>query len=225
MGRDIDILYHSDSFAYSKRTQGFIPKTIFIKEPTAAVDLKAETVFFQDFGVPNPSELFFSIDESSPLLEITTADVYDVVNRVGRWEYLRWVPYEEQPKKKDVIAFLIDNGYSTMKEHVKKAEDFWVPTWPAMLSLVEDEPEWRSVDSDEARIKREERKRREDFDRAIAEKCGLCKSVKDLAKREGWFVHGKQYFEAVPCLADPEHQKRRTMAPWLQNPEEKVKNA
>ena len=216
MHSDVDILYHTDSFAYSKRCAGFIPKTIFIKEPTASAIEKEEVIFFQDFGIPNPSELFISIDEAA-LPEITDADIYDVFNLTARWSYLRYLSGKEQLDiKRDPIKFLLENGFSVRHTKEKRPDNWWVPTWPAMIRLVEDpEPEWRSVDNPEAVARREERKRREDTDRAIARKCCLCATRKDLAIREGYFVHGHSYHRTLPCLAHEEHRKRDTIAHWL----------
>ncbi len=217
MHSDVDIIYNTDQFAYSKRTSGFVPKTIFINEPTASADKKKEVIFFQDFGIPNPSQIFISIDEAA-LPEITDADIYDVFNYFGRWSFIRDLSDQERLKiRMDPVEFLLRNGFSDRNNAPgKKPENWWIPTWPAMLTIAEDpEPEWRSCDSGEAFIRREERKRLEEFDRKIRSVCNRCSILKNLAIRDTDFVHGRLYDHVTPCLARELHYKRGTIAPRL----------
>lgn len=192
--RDPVELSTSDGFAYSGKTAGFIPRSIFYKEETANKAFKPLPGFFQDFGIPDPREKFWSIDEEY-LLEITVADLCQFGER-----------------------WLLSNGYHYPREE-RKVDSAWVPVWPPMLTLVQVEPEWRSVDFEEDILKREERKRTEELDREIRKTCSFCSNGFDLALMDGLeYVHGSLYDKAVRCTADFLHEKRMTVARYLHEP-------
>lgn len=192
--RDPVALVADDGFAWSKRTSGFVPWTIFHDEPTANRAVKNPVAFFQTFGVPNPRELFRTIDEHLTL-EITLADVY--------WYGKKW---------------LLQNGFS-YPEAFEPRKSEWVPIWPPMLTLVEVEPEWRSVDFEEDILRREERRKREELDRSISGTCPTCATTRDLAIMDigprHVYVHGQKYENARACRADNFHRERGTITTWL----------
>jgi len=189
--RDPVELLPSDGFAHSGRVAGFIPKTIFYKEETANSAVEIPVSFFQDFGIPDVRQIFYSIDEH-PYMEMTLADIVD---RGEGW--------------------LLQNGFCPPGDiAVRKSE--WIPIWPPMLYLVEEEPAWRSVDFEESRIARKIRQRREALDREIANRCLLCgRNRSDLAIAEiaGKYrvVHGLVYEEAVMCDSEGLHKTRDTV--------------
>jgi len=196
--RDPVELLASDGFAMAGKVAGFIPKTIFYDEPTANAGVIIETAFFQDFGVPNPREMFNTIEEASSL-EITLADV---------------AQFGE--------AWLLQHGFHYPKE-VEPRKSEWFPVWPPILHLVEIEPEWRSVDFEEDIAKREERWEREEYGRMIPRACPLCAAGQDLALIDGperKYVHGKKHKDARPCAATRLHRARQTLAEYL--PDEEV---
>lgn len=200
--RDSVELLSTDRFAWSKRVMGFVPKTIFYKEETANSATKMQVFFFQDFGVPNPREIFWSIDEYTSL-EATIAD------SLYNSQYERIIPV----------------GFHRPVEVVARKSS-WVPIWPPMLRLVVNEPEWRSVDFEEDRLKRKAVEEREAFDHLISRTCSLCGKDLDLAYTylgdDKLFVHGVKYNDTRPCLAEALHKKRGTMTIYLPEPEEDV---
>lgn len=209
--RDPVILDPGDGFANAGRVGGFVPKTIFYDEPSANKAVTNEVAFFQDFGIPDPKQIFWSIDEH-PYLEATMADMAVVV--------------EDQRGQRTVVFIGLKPGFVTPRP-VEPVESAWVPTWPPMLRLVRDEPEWRSVDWDEDRVAREERKRLEDYDRKIMAKCPRCAFQKNLVlwekpKSPYLFAHGLRWSEDLPlCEAADLHKKRGTVVEYLFAPEEK----
>lgn len=198
--RDPVELLVGDGFAMSKRTGGFVPRTIFYDEPTGNAAVKNGVAFFQDFGVPDPRQTFQALDEGySP--EITLADV---------------VQFGE--------AWLLEHGFHYPQE-VEPRKTEWVPIWPPMLRLVEVEPEWRSVDFEEDIAKREERWENEEYNRLIRRACPLCAAGQDLALiyetvRE--YVHGTKHSNAMPCPATRLHRARQTITEYLPERDEEV---
>lgn len=192
--RDPVELVIDDGFAWGKRVGGFVPKTIFYKEETANTAAEIVPAFFQDFGVPHPREFFTTIDENVSL-EMTLADI-------------------DQHGEK----WLLQNGYHLPHEP-EPLKTEWVPIWPPLLRLVEVEPEWRSVDFEEHIQRREERRKKEEFDRAISAACDLCATGRDLALRErkySWeYCHGVKFDRVTPCGAEKFHIERGTVTTLL----------
>jgi hypothetical protein len=213
MARDPEILYPTDTFAYSGRAIGFIPSSIFYKEETALLGIKPEVIFFQDFGL-SIAGWFKSIRENERP-EVTVCDIYDFKNQVGRWAGFGGHAHMADQK---AIAALLENGFVLPPPH-ETPERRVFAVWPPKLELVQAEPEWVSVmqDVDYARNMRQSDRR--EMDSKIVKACSRCAVNEPLALHNGWtYMHGKKFENLVDCGAEKLHRQRSTLARVITDP-------
>jgi hypothetical protein len=127
MGRDVDILYSDDQFAYSGRVGGFVPHSMWVNIPSANEAYKEEVAFIQNFGThPLPK----TPTVHSPM-EITMGDVAAVVGGYGQWY---GVALKEDD---DPIKFLLSKGFVLHNDDPagNQAESYYVPVWPPKFGV------------------------------------------------------------------------------------------
>jgi hypothetical protein len=73
--------------SWTGKSVGFIPRTIFHKDPSGNLNVEKEVLFFQDFKLSDASP-WRSIDEGGSCIQAddwTPGDGYDRINMIGRW--------------------------------------------------------------------------------------------------------------------------------------------
>jgi hypothetical protein len=124
MGRDADILYTDDQFAYSGRVGGFVPHSMWVNIPSANDSHKEEVAFIWDTPPISKAHTVHGP------LEITMADVDAVKMGYGQWQ--RSSEGETDPSAEGAIKFLLAQGYVLPNDDPAghQAKSYYVPVWP-----------------------------------------------------------------------------------------------
>jgi hypothetical protein len=210
--REIEIIDQGDGFAFSKRTNGFVPKTIFIKEFSADPRIERVVMFFQEFGVPSPKDLWWSIDEPAER-EITWSTVYDLHNKLGGFSGVdlgSFLLSKGSPERE--IAWLLAHGYVLPSEGGQSSNQY-APVWPPRPELVVDDPEWRSFVTDEAQEEADRRFWNLEINSRVRKACPMCAEGVGLIILDLEYVHWTtKSRQCVPCGAAKIHRERKTLA-------------
>lgn len=84
---------------WTGKSVGFIPRTVFHKDPSGNLNVEKEVLFFMDFKLSEPPR-WWSIDERDDCIQVddwTPSDTYERDHQIGRWWCLRYVSYERSP--------------------------------------------------------------------------------------------------------------------------------
>lgn len=214
-GRDPAVLYTNDSFAYSKRTHGFVPWTEFYTEETANVDLPKETLWF-DHRQGNSGEL---VEGGKPsfIPEVTDSDMYAYRHRFGMFSS---IPYVKRTAIGDLRA-LLRLGYKLPSPH-KVLIRMPDPVWPPMddVELTISERRWFMYSNEDRRAREAEIEKRKSVAMEIAVRCPMCAMTSPFLvwKDKVGYAHGTDYFTAKRCAAHRLHEKRMTETPRLREP-------
>lgn len=212
--RETEIIDNRDRFAFSKRTQGFVPRTIFIHDQSAEKRYEKPVLYFQEFGVPNPKELWNSIEEAE-IKEITPSVIYDLFHKDLEFPFDR---NEVAFMGSEVISFLNSLGYY-LPPPERKLEGKYIPLWPPRPVLLTDEPEWRSLEFQEDREARERRFWNKEIEKSILKSCELCArkvTLFNVLPDPLCYVHAGTLSNLYrTCGAQKIHYKRKTLALWV----------
>jgi len=220
--RDPHVIDQNDQFAWSKRTNGFVPWSMWYKEETANAARKSEVSFFADNWGDRAVFKSALIQLPGPY-EITAGDLYDLRHRIGLFTHVPKIRLTE----KEEIEVLRSFGYKVQAPHrvsIRIPAPYWPPI-PINFEHAVNEIAWFAAHPEEARIREKLLAEKVDSDRLIVEKCFLCAKMKrTLAFRasDGCYVHTGIVMATArrypTCQANSLHLERGTIAEKIGQP-------
>ena len=213
--RDPHILYIGDSFAYSRRFNGFVPWTEFYTEETARHGGSKEVLWF-DHRRGNGGEL---VEAKKPDFspEVTDSDMYAYRHRFGVFAS---IPFVKRTILGDLRA-LLRLGYRLPSPHrvLIRAP---LPVWPPMdeVELTIEERRWFMYSEEDNKVREALLEQRRRVSREISTRCPACAATSPflVIKESNWYGHGINYSGIRKCEAHRLHCDRWTMAPVVRKP-------